>query len=393
MPIQPVAIQRRMMELGRVRLGEKGAKGEPKKLTTLRFTSASRPLLEAIAEKHGGTVQPWTGAPDEGYFEVTTNTDHIDIVLPPVFSDTDGTPTAPYSQFFELWSGGGCQRRCDGVTELLTGTPCKCLADVQRAGEDARECNVTTRVSFMLPDIPGLGVWRLESHGYNAAVELPGTLETLQLAASEHTFIPAVLRAEQRTKKIPGQGTRRYVVPVIDLPNVTVQQLASGQVPQVLNAPAGTRRARPELPTAEPPNGGGDLGTRAAAEFGEPPGLPSPSGPTTPEAAAHGASSQPDDEQEPKATEDDPSTPVASAPALHVPIEIIREAGNTKIPSGKYRGHTIRDIASTLEGTDWFRAILKAKDSGTRRAAEVYAREFLPDLWREYEESLEAHGQ
>lgn len=268
MAIKPYVIQRRMMELGRVRLGEKGSKGEPKKLTTLRFTSASKALLDAIAEKHGGTVRAWEGAPDEGYFEVTTETAQIEIVLPPVFSDVDGQPTAPYSQFFEHWKAGGCERRCDGETESLSGKPCMC-------DPDERLCKVTTRVSFMLPDIPGLGVWRLESHGYNAAVELPGTLEVLLLAAAEHKFIPAVLRVEQRTKKVPGEGTRRFIVPVIELPNVTVRQLASGDVPQVLNAPQ-PRPVRPELPAGGPPPAGGDLGNgAAAAPFGEPPSLPS----------------------------------------------------------------------------------------------------------------------
>lgn len=237
-----VTIQRRMMQLGRVRLGEKGPKGEPKKLTTFRFTSASRVLLEAVAGKHGGTVQEWQGAPDDGYFEVTTTASSLDIVLPPVFSDVDGHPTTAYSQWFELWSGGGCQRRCDGVTETLTGKPCMCKPD-------ARQCKTTTRVSFMLPDIPGLGVWRLDTHGEYAAIELPGTLEMLTLAASEHKFIPAVLRAEQRTKKVPGEGTRRFVVPVIDLPGVTVNQLASGDVPLALNGPVAAA-PKPALPAA-----------------------------------------------------------------------------------------------------------------------------------------------
>lgn len=243
MPI--VTIQRRMMQLGRVRLGEKGPKGEPKKLTTFRFTSASRVLLEAVAAKHGGTVQEWQGAPDEGYFEVTTLASSLDIVLPPVFSDADGRPTTSYSQWFESWSGGGCQRRCDGLTEMLSSKPCMC-------NPEARQCKTTTRVSFMLPDIPGLGVWRLDTHGEYAAIELPGTLEMLTLAASEHKFIPAVLRAEQRTKKVPGEGTRRFVVPVIDLPHVTVNQLAAGDVPLALNGPMPVA-PKPELPRAVPP--------------------------------------------------------------------------------------------------------------------------------------------
>jgi Recombination directionality factor-like len=273
MAIKPYLIQRRMMELGRVRLGEKGSKGEPRKLTTLRFTSASKLLLDAIAETHGGTVRPWEGAPDEGYFEVVTDTEQIDIILPPVFSDSDGSPTAPYSQYFEQWSGGGCQRRCDGETESISGKPCLCAAAVQEHGEDARTCKVTTRVSFMIPDVPGLGVWRLESHGYNAAVELPGTLEVLMLAAAEHKFIPAVLRIEQRTKKVPGEGTRRFIVPVIELPHVTVRQLASGDVPLAINAPVSAPAERPALPAAPAPPDDPSF-EHETVEHGTPPPLP-----------------------------------------------------------------------------------------------------------------------
>jgi len=274
MAIKPFVIQRRMMELGRIRLGEKGAKGEPRKLTTLRFTSASRALLEAIAVKHGGTVRPWEGAPDEGYFEVTTDASQIDVILPPVFSDQDGAPTAPYSQFFESWSGGGCQKRCDGETELLSGKPCSCAPLVAEKGEDARTCKVTTRVSVMMPDVPGIGVWRLESHGYNAAVELPGTLEVLMLAAAEHKFIPAVLRIEQRTKKVPGEGTRRFIVPVIELPGVTVRQLASGDVPLAINAPAVPVAVKPELPAGPSVPDDPSFEDGVSPPMGEPPALP-----------------------------------------------------------------------------------------------------------------------
>src|SRR5690242_11118624 len=103
MAIKPFAIQRRMMELGRVRLGEKGTKGEPKKLDRFRFTSASKALLDALAAKYGGEVKEWEGA-DDGYFEVYTDAKAVDIVLPPVFSDADGEPTYPFSQWFEQWT-------------------------------------------------------------------------------------------------------------------------------------------------------------------------------------------------------------------------------------------------------------------------------------------------
>ena len=272
MPI--IQIQRRMMELGRVRLGEKGPKGEPRKLSTLRFTSASRALLEAIAAQHGGNVSVWAGAPDEGYFQVTTNATEIDIVLPPVFSDADGAPTVAYSQWFELWSGGGCQRRCDGVTEALSGKACLCETE---AGEE-RTCKPTTRVSFMLPDIPGLGVWRLDSHGWNAATELPVTLEVLSQAAQANRFVPAVLRLQNRTKKADGQ-TRRFVVPVIDLKDISVKQLAAGEVPNAIamNAPAMAAIPKPALPPAgELPAAESFAHETRAPDLGPPPPPPTP---------------------------------------------------------------------------------------------------------------------
>jgi hypothetical protein len=234
------------MRLGKVRLGKKGDRGQPEKLSTFRFTSASQALLEAVAAKWGGQVGQWTGAPEEGYYEVMTETAELPIVLPPVFSDADGTPTLAYSQFFELWSAGGCQRRCDGETESLSGKPCLCE-------HEKRECKITTRLNFMLPDIPGLGVWNLESHWYNAAVELPGTLDLLQLAAAEGQLIPATLRAEQRTSKQDGQ-TLRYIVPVLDFgASLADLGLVAGEGARALNMPQPADRSRPALPVAGVP--------------------------------------------------------------------------------------------------------------------------------------------
>ncbi len=272
MPEQPIGVQRRMMELGRIRLGQKGPKGEPKKLSKFRLTSASKVLLEAAAGLYGGTVREWKDAPDEGYFELLTTSDTLDIILPPVFSDRDGSPTAPYSQVYELWSGGGCQRRCDGETELLSGKPCQCDAD-------DRKCKITTRVSVILPNVPGLGVWRLESHGWNAASLLPGTLDLLIMAASEQKFIPAVLRLEQRTSK-KGGTTRKFVVPVIDLPQLRMGELAgviadAAGLPAI-NAPASSRLPRPALPAAPALPTDATFEHEVLPGHGAPPPIPKP---------------------------------------------------------------------------------------------------------------------
>lgn len=276
MPI--LTLQKRMMELGRFRGGgERGEKTPGRKLEHWRITSASRVLLEAAAAQYGGEVKPWEGALDEGMWQVFTETSEVHGMFPPIFSDVDGTPTVPLSQFFEEWSGGGCQRRCDGVTEMLTGKPCLCAVAVAKDGEVARVCKPTTRLSFMIPDLPGLGVWRAESKGWNAAAELPATAQVLQQAAAQGKFIPMVLRLEQRTSKKDGQ-TLRFAVPVIDLPQVTVRQLAAGDVPLVLNPPTAGSRERPALPAGpEAPNGDAARFENDAAvtpEMGAPPPLP-----------------------------------------------------------------------------------------------------------------------
>lgn len=263
-----VTLQRRYMTLGKIRLGDKGAKGQPQKLTTFRLTSPSLPLLTAAARLYGGTPREWQGAPEDGTFELYTETNVLDIIVPPAFSQRDGSAQAPYSQYFELWAGGGCTRRCDGETELITGRACMC-------DPEKPTCKITTRASLMLPRVPGLGVWLLESHGWNAATEMTGTLELLRMAAEGNRFITANLRLEQRTKKVPGEGTRRFAVPVIELPDTTIGQLADAVgAPLAINAPA-PPAPRPALPpTTSPAPRLMEIPEAAGPAHGAPPPLP-----------------------------------------------------------------------------------------------------------------------
>lgn len=206
-------LQIRQRELGRIRLGRKGGKGQPEKLSHFRLTSPARHLLEHAAALWGGEVSEWTDAPTPGQWELLTGTDILPIVVPP--------GREPISAWWEQWTGGGCTHRCDGIRNHITDEPCSC-------DESSRACKPTTRLNVMLPDLPDIGVWRLESHGMNAASELPGTIEIIQMAASAGRFLSGRLRVEHRVSK--RNGTRRYVVPVLDL-DVSVGQLMSGQAP------------------------------------------------------------------------------------------------------------------------------------------------------------------
>jgi len=215
-----VDLQRRIQEAGRIRIGQQvasGNKSRPAKLDTFRLTSPDRRRIEQAAGMYGGTPNQWQ-APSGPQWEVVTEADSLDVIVPP--SDLS------FSQHYEAWSAGGCLRRCDGAREQLTDGPCLC--DPER-----RECSVHTRLSVMLRDLSGLGVWRIDTQGWYAAIELQGAVEVIQAAAGRGTLLPARLRLEQRSVKRQVDGkpqTRNFPVPVLDV-EITPAQLL-GQNPE-----------------------------------------------------------------------------------------------------------------------------------------------------------------
>lgn len=271
-----VGIQRRFTEIGRIRMGEKregrNGKAFPAKLDTFRLTSGSLDAIKAVAERYGGTVERW-----EDEYQVVTDTNSLDVMLPPMHGSVGA-----YSLSYELWSGGGCQRRCDGEREWITDAPCLC-------DPEARDCKPTLRVSFFLPDILGFGLWRLETKGYNAAAEMPGMLDLLAGMSAANRPIRAVLRMEQRTS-IKGGQTRHYAVPVIDLP-YSVAQLTGGDVPVIEQQPDRPMLTsssepiigeEPEIPIHQPEQGV----ARTPASASQPSGVPSTDGEPVPEESA-----------------------------------------------------------------------------------------------------------
>lgn len=220
-----IDLQRRLAEAGRIRIGHQTAtnngRKRPEKLDTFRLTSPDRARIEQAAHLFGGTPQQWD-APAGQQWEVITATDSLHVIVPPA--------DMSFSQYYELWSGGGCQRRCDGRYNSITDSPCVC-------DPDKRECSIHTRLSVMLRDLPGLGVWRIDTSGYYAAVELQGAVEVVQLAAGRGQMLPARLRLEQRMVKRVGQGTRRFAVPVLDIEVSPGQLLGPAPLTPMIDSP------------------------------------------------------------------------------------------------------------------------------------------------------------
>lgn len=222
-------IKHRVPEQGRVRMGVKvvgkDGKTRPKKLSRLRFTSADKHALDVIAEKYGGTVEPWSDGPTDGLYQVTVTTAKIPVVLPP--DPLSGTP------IYEHWSGGGCLRRCDGLRCTLpladnAGPDAEpAVVDCPCRAENRMLCKPRTRLNVVLREVPFGGTWRLESTGWNAAEELPGMVEMV-MRVQEIGMVMGELGIEERKRVVNGQ-TKRFVVPALSLPE-SIDALAAGEM-------------------------------------------------------------------------------------------------------------------------------------------------------------------
>lgn len=239
MPI--LDLQKRARELGRIRLGQKSATGFPEKLDRFRFTGHSQTLITKIAALYGGEVREWTPAGGTQQWEVVSDTARVPIMVPP----------QPVSQWYEFWTRAGCQHRCDGQRNVLTDEPCDLNEQLKVGSKTVNPhteaiAKPTTRLNVVLRDVEGIGVWRVETHGFNAAIELPDVAEFLAQAGG---YVNGWLSLEQRTsieQTDQGPKTRHFLVPIIEV-DVTPAQLMAGHgrvaAPALAGGPVGSTPA------------------------------------------------------------------------------------------------------------------------------------------------------
>ncbi|MFJ3173761.1 hypothetical protein ACIPJK_23680 [Streptomyces roseus] len=230
-----VNIQRRAAEHGRLRTGYTQG-NKPMRSSTWVITSHSEEHVRTAAGLWGGDPQSWTPLNSKiEQWRVITKASSIEALI---------TPGDPLNQYNEMWSAGGCQRRCDGATELLTRQPCICA---RQFGEDwhaqpkGRVCSATSRLNVMLPDLSGMGLWRAETHSFYAASEWGGMVDMVLAGTDGRGFVPVTLRIEPRQVVRDGQ-TKRFPVVVVELRGITPRQALAGPISTALALdPTGSR--------------------------------------------------------------------------------------------------------------------------------------------------------
>lgn len=242
LPTPLAEIDHRVPEAGRIRLGVKTGKGM-KSIDTFRFTSADDSVIKRLAMLYGGEAKPWVDpkASPSNQWEVITKVSEIDVYL----------PANALSVWYELWSGGGVQRRCDGEACQIpqttpggwemTSTPCVCVA------RNAMECRPYTRMNLILPTIPFRGVWRLETKGWNAAKELPGMVSIIDTMTQQGRLVQARLHVERRSQQTPA-GKRNFVVPGLTLTHTAEDMLHGAADVRALSSAPSMVAALPAAP-------------------------------------------------------------------------------------------------------------------------------------------------
>jgi hypothetical protein len=236
-----VGLQRRLAQKGEIRIGyseqatSRAGKAfqRPVKADTIRMTTLDEKVARLMS-RHYDCPEPALWTPQGGgaaKWLVDTGLKEVDVMVPPF----EGT----FSQFYERWNGGECDRRCDGAVltgpERLRGKPCICGEEGQRS-KDPRFCKLTTRVSFMLPWLRSGGTWLLVTHGWNAGQDLPGMVELMQ---SAQAYQLGRLSLVPRNDRKDGQA-RHWYEPRLDLATdgpMTAAEL-TGAKPLALAAPA-----------------------------------------------------------------------------------------------------------------------------------------------------------
>ena len=183
----------------------------PVKSRTLVFRGSDRKQLEAAARIVGGDVNASPNPRAEGMWRLVSRATAIDVVIADEIRDRPGR--------YEFWGKQGKLRDCDGRNcrlfvdaqsgERREDVTCFCAAHGLSAN-DPDACRITTRLNVIVPafaEIPGMGVWQLESRSRSTFRDLKGLFRLCRALGLPGVFgLPITMRVEIVRSRSPQTG-------------------------------------------------------------------------------------------------------------------------------------------------------------------------------------------
>ena len=169
----------------------------------LRVTSPVRAVVEDIAAAYeGDAVAVWERQDGPSEWETRLRPRPIRVTL---------LPGSSLSQWWEHWSGGSCDRRCDGSHDIVGNRPCSCPPVDERTDRE-HDCQPVSRVTLLLPRMTMLCAGRLDTGSRIAASSLMGTIQAAAVLLDQGVLVAGTLYVRTRE-----QGARHYSWPEITL--------------------------------------------------------------------------------------------------------------------------------------------------------------------------------
>ena len=230
--------------------------------------------------------------------------------------------------------GEVAMRQIDVKTGDLPGRDTQTVAmkEMPCAGREcpdykAKKCHETLNLRFLIPEVPGLGVWEIDTKSINAILNINSAAQIIRRAFGRVSMIPLILSVEPAKAKNPEDGKQQTIYVLNLRTDVTLAQLAD----------VAREQAKTLMLTAPDLEAAYEVETEQLTDdlFGEAP-PPRPTAP--PEAPAASASPAP----APAVVE---GTPISAPPVTGLPIHAYANGATTQ-------GELIQPDSSGLSAKD-----------------------------------------
>ncbi|KKN63773.1 hypothetical protein LCGC14_0498770, partial [marine sediment metagenome] len=236
MPIQGISEIRRLPRLGKIRLGVKvdspGKSPYPKAVDYF----VCPPEVEAVHGEKPKTLNIMFPVEDEAVFAQQWYRG---------YSMTRGL----------VCKGDGCKadRIIDKATGALVNRNSKDVEWRETAcqGEgcpeyQSKQCRRVMNLQFLLPDVPGLGIWQLDTSSFHSIVNINSAIELIRGLCGRIRMIPLILSVEPRD--VTPEGITKKTIHVLQLRS----DLSLAGIRQLAHEPAVQIQAG-QMPAPEPP--------------------------------------------------------------------------------------------------------------------------------------------